>query len=262
MRDFRRALITGASSGIGSAFARALPAATDLMLTGRDQERLEGLAGKLAAPNRRIDIVTADLVRDDERDRLIAVAREFAPDLLINNAGTGRLGRFLDNDEGSEYATVMVNVVAVVVLTRALLPAMIARARGEGRRCGLIIVASAAAFAPVPLFASYAASKTFDLHFAEALAEDLRGEPVDVMALCPGATDTAFGERAGYGARSLPWASDPAAVAAGALAALGRETVFVSGLLSHACLAPIVRPRRLITAAIGQAVRALARRRR
>jgi short-subunit dehydrogenase len=252
---YERALITGGTSGIGEAFARQLPPQTQLLLTGRDAEKLARLEAQLTRPRRRVETVSADLTLEADRAKLAAAAAAFAPDLLINNAGAGRLGRFLDNDPESEIATVMVNVVAVVTLTRALLPGMIARAAANGRRAGLIIVASAAAFAPVPLLATYTASKTFDLHFTEALAEELRNEPIDVMALCPGPTRTAFGSRAGYDLGNLPGAADPADVAKGAMAALGRETVHVSGFFSQTALAPVVRPRRLITGAIGWAMR-------
>jgi short-subunit dehydrogenase len=258
MRQFTRALITGATSGIGEAFARELPSGTHLLLTGRNAGRLTALRDELVAQGRTVETVIADLTVEADRGRLIAMAQDFGVDLLINNAGAGRFGNFLDNDVDSEFATVMVNVVAVVVLTRALLPGMIERARTRGRRAGLIVVSSAAAFTPVPMFATYAASKTFDLHFAEALAEEMRDEPVDVLALCPGATRTAFGERAGYEPGNLPGAGDPRAVARGALAAVGRETVHVSGLFKQAALAPIVRPRRLVTGAIGLAMRWLA----
>ncbi|MCU0838792.1 MAG: SDR family NAD(P)-dependent oxidoreductase [Rhodospirillales bacterium] len=258
MRDFSRALITGATSGIGEAFARELPDDTQLLLTGRNEGRLMALRDELAIGGRAVETVVADLADEGDRASLIARAADFAPDLLINNAGAGKLGRFLENDPDGERETVMVNVVAVVVLTRSLLPAMMQRAEAGGRRCGVIIVSSAAAFTPVPMFATYAASKTFDLHFAEALAEEMRDSPVDILALCPGATRTAFGERAGYDLGNLPGASDPRAVARGALAAVGRETVHVSGLLKQAAFAPIVKPRRIVTGAIGFAMRMLA----
>ncbi len=262
MRKFSRALITGATSGIGEAFARELSAETQLLLTGRNEARLLALRDELTGSGRTVETMVADLADEGACASLIAAAMEFAPDLLINNAGAGKLGRFVENDSEGERETVMVNVVAVVVLTRALLPAMMQRAEASGRRCGVIIVSSATAFTPVPMFATYAASKTFDLHFAEALAEELRDSPVDVMALCPGATRTAFGERAGYDLGNLPGASDPRAVARGALAAIGRETVHVSGRLKQAAFAPIVKPRRLVTGAIGFAMRLLATRER
>lgn len=260
MRLYQRAMITGATSGIGRAFARRMPAATDLLLTGRDQHRLNEEAEHLARPGRRIETAVADLTLQEDRDRLVAEAEAFEVDLLVNNAGAGRLGRFLDSPPDTEQQTVMLNVVAVVDLTRRLLPGMLARARGKQRRAGLIIVASTAAFAPVPMFATYAASKAFDLQFTEALAEELRDEPIDVVALCPGATRTDFGTRAGWQGAGLPGAADPRDVAADALGALGRQTVCVPGRLSEVALSPVVMPRRLLTGALGLAMRFVASR--
>ena len=151
----------------------------------------------------------------------------------------------------------MVNVVAVVVLTRRLLPGMLERAYGAGRRAGLIIVSSSAAFAPVPFFASYAATKTFDLHFAEALGEELRGVPVDVLALCPGATRGVGDARDGFDFGRVPGAADPARVAREGLAALGRDRVRLTGRVDQAALGPMVLPRRLVAAAVGTAMRFL-----
>jgi short-subunit dehydrogenase len=108
------------------------------------------------------------------------------------------------------------------------------------------------------MFATYAASKAFDLQFTEALAEELRDEPIDVVALCPGATRTEFGPRAGWQGRGMPGAADPRDVAADALAALGRQTVCVPGRLSEAALSPVVMPRRLLTGALGLAMRFVA----
>ncbi len=258
MRSYRRALITGASSGIGAAFADELPVSTDLLLTGRNEERLTRTAERLARPRRTVETHVADLTDASQRDELIEHAEAFGIDLLINNAGVGRLGRFLDHSADLARETVLVNVVAVVDLTRRLLPGMLARARTARRHAGLIIVSSTAAFAPVPLFATYAASKVFDLHFTEALAEELRGEPVDVLALCPGATRTRFGAKADSPSSQMPGISDPRHVAAEGLAALGRETVRVAGLLNQAAFGPVVLPRRLMTGAIGLAMRFVA----
>lgn len=256
-RSYRRAIITGATSGIGAAFALELPNTTDLLLTGRDEERLARARERLAAPGRVIEIVAADLVEPSQVDRLGEAALAFEADLLINNAGAGRLGPFLDNDEEAERATVMVNVVAVVTLTRRLLPGMLARARVRKRSAGLVILSSLAALSPVPLFATYAASKAFDLCLAEALADELKEEPVDVLAVCPGATETAFGKRAGYARGKFPGALDPRAVARGALAALGRETVHIPGFLNQAAFGPLIAPRRLVAGAVGTAMRFL-----
>jgi uncharacterized protein len=194
----RAALVTGASSGIGEAFARALPTETALLLNGRDAAALERLAGELAAPGRRVETVAADLATDAGLGAVSARAEAFGIDLLIANAGVGPFGDFLQASEASLRATVAVNVMAPVVLARRLLPGMLARAKAERRRrAGLIVVSSNTAFLPVPRLATYAASKAFDLSLAEALAAELAAEPVDVLALCPTATRTRFAARSG-----------------------------------------------------------------
>ena len=228
---YRRALITGASSGIGEAFARDLPASTGLFLTGRDQTRLEALRDELSEGERQIDVLAADLGAETGRSSLIEAAEAFAPDLLINNAGLGYYGSFLDNPPEAEREMIEVNVTAPLVLTRALLPGIVERARESGQRAGLIIVASTAAFMPLPFISTYAATKAFDLSFAEGLAGELRKEPIDVLGLCPGATATRFFERSGMADSSLPIdrADDAATVARQALAALGRQTTLIVG---------------------------------
>jgi short-subunit dehydrogenase len=247
--------VTGATSGIGAAFAAELPASTDVILTGRDHDRLDEAVRRLSRPGRVVEAVSADLATDEGVARVVDAAEAFGIDLLINNAGVGRLGAVVDNPLEAELATVRVNVVAVVALTRGLLPGMLERARRDKQRQGLVIVSSSAAFAPVPYFATYAASKAFDLMFAEALAEELRGAPIDVLAVCPGATRTSFGGRAGYNFGSLPGAADPRSVALGALRALGKETVHVSGKMSQVVTTPFLAPRRVMTGALGAAMR-------
>ena len=251
---YRMALITGASSGIGRAFAEALPASTGLLLVARDAARLDQVSARLASAGRTIATLPADLTADQGREAVIERARQVGVDLLINNAGRGRLGRLLDHAPEEARATVELNVVTPLVLTRALLPGMLEQARTEGRRAGLIIVSSSTAFAPVPYFATYAASKAFDLVLAESLAEELRGEPIDVLALCPGATRTEFGRRAGFALESFPGAADPRAVAEEALAALGRRTVLVSGRLRRAAYAPLTLPRAIAARGLGLAI--------
>jgi uncharacterized protein len=256
---FTMALITGASAGIGRAFAEALPATTGLVLAARDRVRLEALQVELARPERRVEIVVADLTTDEGRERVIAAAEGAAVDLLINNAGVGRLGRLIEHSAEEARATVELNVTTPLVLTHALLPGMLARAEAARRRAGLIIVSSEAAFAPLPYFATYAASKAFDLVLAESLAEELAGEPVDVLALCPGATRTEFGTRAGFARGNLPLAADPREVAEEALAALGRHRVLVSGRLRRAVMAPVVLPRELAARGLGTVMRLVQR---
>ena len=237
--SLRRAVITGASSGIGTAFARALPHAS-LLLTGRDAVALEQLAAELReAKGREVQVVTADLTKAEERAELVAAAAAFAPDLLINNAGLGTYGQFLEDPPERAAATVLVNALAPVVLARALLPDMLARAEAEGRRCALLNVASTLAFTPVPYGAVYGASKAFVLSFTEALAAELGHRPIDVLAVCPGPVRTSFFRRAGVPGGAPPGASDPEQVARRALADLGRFSVAFSDVGSTFLLRPI-----------------------
>jgi uncharacterized protein len=187
----RRALITGASSGIGAAFARALAARhQDLVLVARSAGKLEALAEELTAKHDvRADVITADLADPHAADAIVAelAARDISIGMLINNAGFGTLGEFVGLDPARERDEVFVNAFAPHALTRALLPAMVARRSGA-----IINVASTASFQPVPYMATYGATKAFLLSFSEAVAEEVRPYGVRVLALAPGYTTTAF----------------------------------------------------------------------
>ncbi len=243
-RDFRFALITGASSGIGAAFARALPESTDLLLSGRNSERLDAICEELRVGGRVVEPLAADLQDPADRRRLIGRAETLEIDLLVNNAGVGQFGAVLDNDPAGEVATVEVNCTAPVELCVSLLPGMIDRARYQGGKAGLINVSSTFAVQPVPYIATYSASKAFLLSWTESLAEELRHKPIEVLALCPGATRTGSAERAGLRGE-VPWAVEPEKVAREGLRALGRCSVHVVGGASRAALAPYFLPRRI-----------------
>lgn len=223
------ALITGATSGIGEAFAKALPAETNLFLTGRNEARLAELAGSLGRNGRRIETLAADLASASGRAAVIARATGLPIDLLINNAGLGHLGRVIDNPAEREREMVEVNCLATVVLTRALLPDMLARAEAARRRAGVIVVASTAAHTPLPYLATYAATKAFDLFFADALAGEMAGLPIDVLALCPGSTRTNFFARAEFDKGEPSPMASADRVARQGLAALGRRRVHIVG---------------------------------
>jgi len=249
---YRAALITGATSGIGAAFARALPAETDLLLTGRRADRLERLSAELARQGRRVETVAADLSQPSGIDAVVAAAEAFGLDLLVNNAGLGRFGPFLEDPVEAEYAMVAVNVVAPLMLTRRLLPGMRQRAEAAGTRAGVILVASVVAFAGLPYASTYAATKAFDLRLAEGLAAEFVGTQVDVLALCPGTTDTEFFDQAGIAPRP---GHSPERVARDGLAALGRRRVHVVGAANHgATVALRLLPRELIGWAAGRAM--------
>ncbi|PYQ03205.1 MAG: hypothetical protein DMF83_21780 [Acidobacteria bacterium] len=190
----RRALVTGASSGIGEAFARALARrGARLILVARRADRLSALARELGGSDQ-ADFVALDLARPDAGAALeVELGRRGVEvDLLVNNAGVGLTGRFDELPRERLLAMVDLNARAVVELTRRFLPGMIERKRG-----GVINVVSTSAFQPVPFFAVYAASKAFVLSFTESLAGELQGTGVVVQALCPGLTESEFHHVAG-----------------------------------------------------------------
>ncbi len=185
------ALITGASAGIGVAFAKELAfGGTNLVLTARRKDRLEELARSLAA-NYKINtqVIAADLADSNAPEKIFAFTKEkgIEIDLLINNAGFGQYGEFPSVEKQRLLAMVQVNCSAVVHLTRLYLPEMIARRRGY-----VLILASTASFQAVPYISTYAATKAFDLLFAEGLAEEMKPYGIRVCALCPGSTESEF----------------------------------------------------------------------
>lgn len=189
-----RALVTGASSGIGATYAHALRARGErLILVARRADRLAQLAEELGGDEWAVafplDLMDAGAaVQLQER----VAAGGFAVDLLVNNAGLGHTAPFDEQPSEVVRAMVDLNVRAVVDLTHVFLPAM--KERGRGR---IVNVASNAAFQPVPFLTVYAATKAFVLSFTEGLAEELRGSGIQLQALCPGLTQTEFLELAG-----------------------------------------------------------------
>lgn len=187
----KTALITGASYGIGEAFARRL--ATDnanLILTARSVDRLNALAEKLHSDHGvKVDVIAADLADPSAPQEIFRETgrRGLTVDLLINNAGFGAAADFVDLPLARELEMIQVNVTALVALTHFYLPAMIERRSGA-----IIQLSSTAAFQGLPYMANYAATKAFILNFSEGLWSECRGFGVRVMALCPGATATNF----------------------------------------------------------------------
>ena len=190
------ALVTGASAGIGVALARELAAgATNLMLTARRKDRLEKLAQELSSAHKiGVEIFAADLAQTDAPQQIFAYtqAKKINVDLLINNAGFGAYGAFATVEMQRLLDMVQVNCGAVVHLTRLYLPQMLKQRRGD-----VLILASTASFQAVPFISTYAATKAFDLLFAEGLAEEVKPYGVRVCALCPGSTESEFHEVAG-----------------------------------------------------------------
>jgi short-subunit dehydrogenase len=186
------ALITGASAGIGREFARQLVGrAGSLVLVARRLDRLENLRDELTAraPNLSIHIRPCDLLVPAEVEELCGwIEREqIAINFLINNAGLGDIGPFAASDPARVHEMLLVNVVALTILTRRLLPQMIAANRGA-----IINVSSSAGFLPIPGFAVYAATKAYVTSFTEAIRSELRSSGITVTALCPGPVHTEF----------------------------------------------------------------------
>ena len=184
------AMVTGASSGIGEAFARELVArGFSVILVARRIDRLAALQVELGAG---VDVLSADLATEEG---IAAVGRRLALggiSLFVNNAGVGYRGRVVDQTDASITQLVRVNLEAPMRLSRAALGPMVAKGRGI-----LINVASMGAFQPVPYLNVYAATKAAILSFTEALADEVAGSGVRVQALCPGNIPTGFQEVAG-----------------------------------------------------------------
>jgi uncharacterized protein len=198
----RRALVTGASSGIGRAFAERLARdGWSLRLVARRRALLDAIATDLHTRyGVRVAVHAADLTDPAARRGIErTVARDPHLALLVNDAGMGDFGDFVSRDRDREEAEIMLNVIAVVRLTHAALPGMIRRRRGA-----VINVSSVAAFQPCPHLATYGGTKAFLNSFTEALQEETRATGVRLQALCPGLTRTEIFDRAGADASDLP----------------------------------------------------------
>jgi short-subunit dehydrogenase len=254
-KTFERAVVTGASAGIGAAFARRLAAAgTDLVVVARSADRLGTLADELReAHGVQVSVVAADLTDPAELGRVEAlVGGDGHLDLLVNNAGFGTIGDFAELDPDGEEREIRLNVVALVRLARAALPGMLARRRGA-----IVNVSSMAAFQPAPYNATYGATKAYVNSFTEALGLEVEDGGVRVQALCPGFTRTEFQERAGIDTSAIPAVAWMTAddVAAASLDGLERGgIVLVPGAANRATIALAgLLPRRLVTRALGAA---------
>lgn len=253
----KNVLITGASSGIGEAFAHQLAAeGANLAITSRSLDKLQVLAEKLRGKyGIKVEVVTSDLAAPTGARRLAEALsnRDFAVDLLINNAGFGARGEFSDLSIARQLEMIQVNVSSLVELTHLFLPEM------KARRSGAILnVASTASFQAVPYFAVYGATKAFVLSFSEALWFEYKDFGIRVTALCPGSTATNFQQVAGSqtinGPRVVQTSEEVAAIGLAALAA-GRSSV-VSGMSNRfQSKAQRLLPRNLVTSLAGRIFR-------
>ena len=250
-------LITGASSGIGEAFARRLAAEKhNLFLVARTEDKLRDLCDELSRKyGVSLKYFAVDLI---EVDSDLAVFEETEKagieiEWLINNAGFGSMGDFVKLDLERELEMIELNITAVVALTHHYLSKM--RDRGSGT---IINVSSAAGFQPLPFFATYAATKSFVTSFTEAIAEENRPYGIRVLALCPGTTDTGFFEASGIeDPIKVKGVQTPEQVVDAGLSALERgRTKVVSGWTNYLIASAVnILPNSLITRAAGKPLR-------
>jgi short-subunit dehydrogenase len=219
--------VTGASSGIGEAFARQLVAeGTKVVAVARREERLRSLPGD-------VEVLVADLSTDVGIAAVEARLARGDIDLLINNAAFGTSGRLRDIDPERIEREVMLDVVALTRLTRAVLPALVEQGRG-----GVLNVGSIVGFYPVPYLATYSASKAFVRSFSEAVATEVRAAGVHVSVLCPGLTRTEFQQTSGGSdLRSMPafvWQSAETVARIGLEGVAAGRPVVIAGRFNRA----------------------------
>jgi hypothetical protein len=255
------AVVTGASSGIGEAFARSLASkGHPLLLVARREDRLRELSRTLAERHDvEVGFCLADLAtaqgRQTCRDAVDAVGGTI--DTAVLNAGFGALGTVAEIGRERQASMIALNCEAVVDLACHVLPGMTERGRGT-----VIVVSSAAAWQPIPYMATYAATKAFELAFAEALAVELAGSGVRAIAVCPGPTATEFSQASGqsYGLKFMPRETSEGVVEATWKAlARGRRRVATGPLAKASTVAAAIFPRRVVVSAAGALHRRFAR---
>ena len=228
------ALVTGASSGIGTALARELARrGHDLVLSARSLAPMEMLAEELGRTGAAATIITADLAAPGGAAALVSEldARGIEIEVLVNNAGLGAFGPAERVDPARVAEMLQVNIVALTELTQAVLPAM--RARRSGK---VMLVASTASFIPCPYFAVYGATKAYVRSLGEALSPEMRGSGVTVNVLCPGATATNFFDVAGNAPTMLQKGRMMSAEAVAKIGCRGMargDRVTIAGVMNH-----------------------------
>lgn len=250
MKSFKGAtvLVTGASSGIGEAFARNLAnRGANLILTARSGDKLHQIAKELSEKHAiEVDVFPGDLSHQDTPQQLWEQVQSasLSVDVLINNAGFGKCGPFLAYDYQSYQDMLNLNIKALVGLTHLFLPEMLQKRDG-----GVINVASTAAFQPIPYLAVYCATKAFVLGFSESLWGEYHERGVTVLALCPGNTSTNFAEVANADVTRMTRAEAPETVVdAGLKAFLKGRNYVIPGRSVNYLLANLSRllPRRRV----------------
>lgn len=251
----KTALITGASTGIGSVFARRLAAeGARLILVARSQDKLDALAGELRGQGTEVTVLAMDLSLPDSAKelQLATDALGLKVDILVNNAGFGTHGHVLHADADRYAEQIQLNCSTLVGTSTRYLPGMVERGAGA-----IINIASTAAFQPIPHMAVYGATKAFVLSFTQALWGETQGTGVKVLAVCPGATDTPFFEIAGESAAAGNMRTPEQVVDTAMSAIRGNKPSVVDGRLNSlvARVAVKLLPEKLVIAVAGRAVR-------
>ncbi len=250
------AIVTGASSGIGDELAKRIAACgIHVVLVARRRDRLEALASELEKKHAiETRVVELDLGSEQACADLVEATKGLEIGLLVNNAGFGMKGEFLDLDVAEQRRMIAVNCRAPLELTHAFAPQMVARKRG-----GVIVVASAAAFQGLPGTAAYSATKAFEVLFAEGIREELRPFGVDVLALCPGPTDTEGPRRTGVDPDKVPVKMmHPGDVAQAGLDALGARAISIPGFVNKLAYFLVrLLPRAFVTRIAGKLIRSV-----
>lgn len=243
----RWALVTGASSGIGEEFAKRLAAENfNLVLVARREERLKNLSQLLNKEHGiEIKIIAGDLTETSTIDRIKEECKELEIGLLVNNAGFGSTGEFINCDTEWEVKMVNLNCVVPTFLTHHFLKGMTERKKG-----GIIFLGSMVAFQPTPMMSTYSATKVFNLFLGESLWYELKKYNIDVLALNPGGTNTEFQRIAAVD--SGPSVRTAKQVVSTALKSLGKKPGVIDGILNKA-MAVLGRfvPRRVLVSSAG-----------
>ncbi len=238
------AVVTGASSGLGEHYTRQLAErGLNVLIVARRLGLLETLADELLSKHKvKIECLALDLTTTGAVESLLEACQAKDIGLLVNNAGFGIKKPFHENEYSALRGMVRLNCEVPVLLSHALLDKLKSR-----DRAGIINLASVAGFQPTPFMSVYGATKGFDLLFSEALGSELSGTGIDVLAVCPGSTDTEFHAVAGSES-TFPKMDDPRLVVLNSLNCLGKRAVYIHGF-KHRVLVFLNRltPRFLVT---------------
>lgn len=242
-QNCKTALITGASSGLGREFALQLAkAGTHCILVARRKERLEDVAREVRIAGVEAHVVECDLAQSAERAKLKEIFLKHRVDMLVNNAGFGKIGPFAKIPVDVSLGQIELNVSALVELSHFAVTAF------QEQKHGLIVnIASTAAFAPIPYFSIYAATKSFVRDFSQTLNIELQGSGIRVAVVCPGPTQTEFFDHAGSPGNMKANMMDAHKAVAEALAGIAKgESQIVLGISNKAlAAASVVVPRKV-----------------